>query len=1102
MRYSADELARLTAADPAQAFPPSPEQRLIIEADPAESMKVTAGAGSGKTTVISQRVVWLVANGHVAPEEILGLTFTRKAVGELAGRIRVLLARFRHNLGLTSPTSLPGLDNPTVSTYNSFAASIVDEYGVSIGIEPETILLDEAGAHAIAGEIVDAAGVDDIPPDVARDTMISDMIALAGAMNDHGRDRDEVIAYLDRCLQALISSKGKPIDAIRRRKLEAKIRTARLAGAYIEAKRRHLAMDFSDQVRFAQRIVDRVPAAVAAERARWKIVLLDEFQDTSVAQLKLLRDLFAQTAVTAVGDPRQAIYGWRGASADNMIRFSGDFRNVRSLTLSTSWRNDRTILRVANRIADGLGGEKETPLTARADAGEGTVAVSIASGAHDPDFLTDGMRALTEWIGQLPAGTTKAVLCRKRAHFATVATALEAAGFAVHVHGSSGLLADPFVADVRALLTVAVDPLAGENLMRLVSGRLLGLGAADIAALSAFTRRQNDHRLQDRDEQTAVDPAQTAAVAESIDQPTIVEGIDELIDVAAALDDSAQAGSHRGRLSAEVRRAVASFEDSGLSRTALERLVRLARALRSVRSATGSITSIIRSAMSETGLDSDIWGLSESLRNLHRSAIDSLLSAASTYAATDDQPSVARFLDWLSVMEAKDALSVAEPSARADATNIMTVHASKGLEFDAVAVPALVTRDFPTLPRDKEGWMERTALPYPLRGDRAHLVDFDLSTVEVETKKELEEWILGVIRPAIEQAHAEEERRLAYVAFTRAKHHLWLGAELMNGRTDPDELSPFLTEAIETLGISREIPEPATDTPDQVIETADWPVARTRVVEAARKAAQWVEAVEPVSLTALGEAEPPVGEYARRAARLQARPPRSALGSVPERLSATSVVSWRRDPHDFLTQTLRPVPTPPSRAAAIGTAFHAWVEQHFGQASIDVDEDASVGPADARTIAELQSTFLASEFALRHADHVEMSFELVLGRFRVPGKIDAVFITGDHAEVVDWKTSKKPDESTLDVMKWQLALYRFAIQRTHPQIREVTGTFYFVGSDDVVRFTELPDEAEIISWLEAQESSTSTGKPTTTERPSTAGRPVQSSAAGPGTGRH
>ncbi|WP_436326434.1 ATP-dependent helicase [Brevibacterium sp. FAM 27836] len=1059
MRYSAEQLARLTAAEPAQAFPPSPEQRVIIEADPAQSMKVTAGAGSGKTTVISQRVVWLVANGHVSPEEILGLTFTRKAVGELGGRIRVLLSRLRHNLGMGQELSLPGLDNPTVSTYNSYAASIVSEHGVSIGIEPETVLLDDATAHTIAGDLIDATPPDEIPGNFSRETMISDVIAFAGAMNDHGRDVGEVTEYLEQCLAALVSSKGRPVDPNgRRAKLEAKIRTARLADAYMREKRRNLAMDFSDQVRFAQRIIDQVPAAAAAERARWKIVLLDEFQDTSVAQLTLLRDLFHSTAVTAVGDPRQAIYGWRGASADNMIRFSSDFHNVESLTLSTSWRNDRTILQVANRIADGLTDSSEPPLSARDGAGDGEVSVEVSSGAHDPDYLTNGLRAVTDWFATIPEGATKAVLCRKRAHFAPVAAALEAAGFAVHVHGSSGLLSDPFVADLRSVLTAAIDPMAGDELMRLISGRMLGLGAADIAGLQAFTRRQTERRQAERAE-TAADPAEV--IVEAIDQATIVEGLDELVEVDRALDHGPRSATDKALLS--------DYRSSGLSTEALQRLVRLARALRTTRSGTGTISSIIRTAMTETGIDSDVWGLSDSLRNLHRSALDAFLSAASQYSAADDRPSIPGFLSWLSLMEAHDALSTAEPTAAAEAINIMTVHASKGLEFDAVAVPSLVVKDFPTEPRDKEGWMDRTALPYPLRGDRAHLVDFDLREAQFDTKKALDEWIGDFIRPHIADAHVAEERRLAYVAFTRAKRHLWLGAELMGSRTEPDELSPFLTEAVEALGLTVDIPEPADESGEDRIETTEWPVPRTRQVAAAQQAASWVEASPEVSLETLADVHGDVGRYAAQALRVGARPGAAATAGMPDRLSATALVSWRRDPQGFRTQVLRPIPTPPSRAAEIGTNFHSWVEQHFGQSSIDIGEDEAVRPIDAATIKRLQSTFLASEFATRRADHVEMSFELVLGRFRVPGKIDAVFITDGHAEVVDWKTSKKPDTQVLEVMKWQLALYRFAILRAHPEISEVTGTFYFVGSDEVVRFTELPDEDDVIQWLDAND---------------------------------
>lgn len=1059
MRFSAEDLARLTAADPAKSFPPSPEQKIIIEADPGQSMKVTAGAGSGKTTVISQRVVWLVANGFVAPEQILGLTFTRKAVGELGGRIRVLLARLRHHLGRGTEPTLPGLDNPTVSTYNSYAASIVSEHGVSIGIEPETVLLDDAAAHTLAGEIIDSTPPDEIPGDFARDTMIGHIIGFAGAMNDHGRDVDEVISYLDQCLTALVSSKGKPVDPKgRRAKLESKIRTARLADAYMRAKRRNLAMDFSDQVRFAQRILDEVPAAAEAERARWKIVLLDEFQDTSVAQLKLLRDLFHTTAVTAVGDPRQAIYGWRGASADNMIRFSSDFTDVESLSLSTSWRNDRQILTVANRIADGLSGSTETPLSAREGAGEGAVSIEVSSGAYDPDYLTVGLRDLTDWFAKVPESATKAVLCRKRAHFASVAAALEAAGFAVHVHGSSGLLSDPFVADLRAVLTTAVDPMAGDSLMRLVSGRMMGLGAADIVALQTFTRRQSDRRQEER--KAAIEDIETV-VPESIDQPTIVEGIDDLIDVDLALS--------QGAASSHVKALLGDYQRSGLSRQALARLVRLARALRAVRSGTGTIAAIIRTAMGATGIDSDVWGLSDSLRRLHRSAIDSFLSAAGQYSTADDQPSVSGFLEWLSLMESQDALSVAEPNADANAINIMTVHASKGLEFDAVAVPALVVKDFPTEPRDKEGWMDRTALPYPLRGDRDHLVDFDLREADFDTKKALDEWIRDFIKPQVAEAHEAEERRLAYVAFTRAKHHLWLGADLIGSRSTPDEPSPFLTESIEALGLDIEMPEPADESEVDRVETSEWPVSRSDQVAAAERASRWVSETTDASLEILADSPGTVGRYARQALRIGRRPETVSAASVPDRLSATSLVAWRRDPRDFLKQTRRPIPSPPSRAAEIGTTFHSWVEQHFGQASIDVGDEDAVRPIDRETIERLQTTFLGSEFATRRADHVEMSFELVLGRFRVPGKIDAVFITDDHAEVVDWKTSKTPDANVLEVMKWQLALYRFAILRAHPEITEVTGTFYFVGSDETLRFTELPGEEEIIEWLETND---------------------------------
>src|SRR5699024_358359 len=184
---------------------------------------------------------------------------------------------------------------------------------------------------------------------------------------------------------------------------------------------------------------------------------------------------------------------------------------------------------------------------------------------------------------------------------------------------------------------------------------------------------------------------------------TLAHDIDRLsYDDCGDVDTEEQRADDHDPRTAADRALFADYRAAGLSREALDRLVALARALRTVRSGTGTISSIIRTAMAETGIDSDIWGLNDSLRNLHRSAVDSCLSAASQYATTDDQPTITGFLSWLSLMEAHDALNAVEPTAAADAINIMTVHASKGLEFDAVAVPSLVVKDFPTEPRDKE----------------------------------------------------------------------------------------------------------------------------------------------------------------------------------------------------------------------------------------------------------------------------------------------------------------------------------------------------------------------------------------------------------------
>ncbi|WAL40496.1 ATP-dependent DNA helicase [Brevibacterium sp. BRM-1] len=1111
-------VARLSAREVAQIMgspPPTAEQEAVIEAGLGPTV-VIAGAGSGKTTVLAQRIVYLVANGLIEPSAILGLTFTRKAVGELGHRIRRGLAALRHwqrqsgtagapGRAPAPPRPLDGLDVPSVQTYNAYAAGLVRDYGMAIGVEPDTVLLDDASATLLAGRIVDAAGPAEVPAGRARSTIVTAVLELAGQIDEHLSTPARVVEHIDASLAALLNPDYlAALDAtIGRKKMptedKAELR-ARLAGiigatggappklwsaatraelvdficandlssdvAALEAKRRlaglverfrslkraRHAMQFSDQVAFAHRIMAEDAQALEIERSRWQLILLDEYQDTSDSQAKLLQLMFAGLPVMAVGDPRQSIYAWRGASAGNIGQFPLDFPGPdggpgRTLGLTTSWRNSRRVLAVANRIAAQLPDiDPAAQLTAAPTAQAGDVALAVTVGHADADYGTDQLASLATWM----AGThgTRAVLCRKRADFASVAAALEQAGLEVIMAGSAGGLDDPYVADVFAALNVVVDPGAGEHLMRLLTGASCALGAADVAALGRL-RRLRQRRLE-------------VALGASADDV-------EPIGLAECLDDLA-AQQPGPQLSDDIAAA-------GLSGDARERAGRLARSLRRLRAAQTTVTGLVREAVRELRIDAEIEALAPARAAEHRAAIDALLSTVAGYVATDPAVRAEDLLAWLALAEESAALAVAE-AALPDGSDpadrsvvVMTVHASKGLEFDAVAIPNLVVGDLPSTPRDGRGWLSLGRLPYPLRGDRDKLPRFDLTATSFASQKELADWLKGTLGPALSEQSLAEERRLAYVAITRARTKLWLGAAAHSPRrTRRSEFSPFLLEAIEALGAEVELPAE-----DAEVEAGDappvpWPVEPPAAELALRTAVlRQLAATPAVALDAL--ADGPAAPYARRALDLLAdRAPREFRGALPERLSTTSIVALRADRSAFLTDLARPMPQGPAPAAALGTAFHAWVEQRYGQAALEGLADE----AERRRLpAELEDrfdrlcrTFEASEFAQREPLAIELPFELDLGGVHIPGKIDAVFDRGEGIEVIDWKTGGVPDDERLAAMTVQLSVYALAVEKMDRfSGREVGGAFYFVADDRLVRPERLLGPTELAELL-------------------------------------
>ena len=1013
---------------------PTPEQIQIIES-PLQPAVVIAGAGSGKTETMATRVLWLVANGHAKPEEILGLTFTRKAAAELKKRIKVRLKQLKDSGVIERGISI----EVPVMTYHSYAGNILREYGLRLGIDTDSELIGEAVVWQQAARILKSWDDEEFEYEGAFKTLVNDLIGLTKSSMEHGVEADSIIEESNKVLDRIAElPSDKDVDKVKL-VLQQRIKLLEISQRLRDERINSGQLSFDDQMFYAAKIAENVEKVRELERAKYKVVLLDEYQDTSQSQVRMLSSLFGNGhPVTAVGDPYQAIYGWRGAAIGTIKNFHHTFPPASSnekpaeYTLSTTFRNDVSILELANKFGQKVGeqiGINVKPLEPSKMAGPGAIDIGIYENV-ELEALGIAERLSKLW-NEKSEKESFAVLVRNRKQIPEIEKALRLLDLPVEVLGIGGLMQVPEVTDVFTMLKVLVDAEAGSALMRHLTSPRLAIGVQDIAALGRF-KRSRDSKLNDTDDNKSLVARLTTGVLETAEADDGAVG--SLIE---ALDE------------------IEAADKSQFSELGYKRLIEFSRDLRKLRGrANTSLTDLIFEIEEYLGLNVELLvrdGGSNGRRHLDRFNEEAAKFSASNGSISD-------FVRWLeATVDHERGLESGAPEVRNDVIQLLTIHMSKGAEWSHVVIPGIVEKQFPKVySQSTISWLHNEAeIPFNLRGDGVEFPPLDLSQLS-DSKLAAAEF--KEFKSACARFRMEEEWRLAYVAITRAKNSLHCTMSYWDSRTNIDEASEIFKLICNSTGNQWDLDKSGVPTSNPLLErevSKSWPIPNHRIDEL-KAAAKIFESAKAEALDNDAKLLIKQIEYRRTDADIY----------LPPRLSVSTLIALKEDPVALAAAIRRPMPFLQDQFARRGTDFHNWVEQHLKSQTLFDDDDLDYFDPieDDKKLEELKAKWLQSDWANKVPYRLEVPFETVLAGVLIRGRIDAVYQTTDGFEVVDWKTgSKKLGEAAAI----QLAMYRLAWAKiAGVDVSKVSAAFHYVptGQDD--RRSDLLTEAQLVELLE------------------------------------
>lgn len=671
---------------------------------------IIAGAGTGKTKVITHRIAHLVISKKARPEQILAVTFTEKAANEMEARVDVLI-----------PYTYSFIE---IGTFNSFGDRILRDHALDAGLPPDFRLIDDVEQAVFFRENLFRFPLDYYRPLSYPTRHIQEILEAVRRLKQEDIRPDEYLEFARR----LAASAVVGAEAERSRQ---HLELARVYAEYEKLLREKGLIDFEDQVSLVVELFRSRPSVLEEVRRRYRYILVDEFQDTNYVQFELLKMLAAEHRnLTVVGDDDQSIFRFRGASLSNIINFKKVYPDARHIVLCRNYRSTQAVLDASyqlirhnnpNRLEVTEGIDKRLKAVSRSRA-KSIHLLSYDTLSHEADAVAG---LILEKHGRGTGWGEMAVLVRRNADADPFLRTFNLRGIPYRFTGSRGLYQQEEVRLLISFIKAVTDFEAGRELYYLALSPVYRAEPYDMARLAGYAEKKHVP-LHD--------------VFKALARGRRLEGLSDKL--------SNKTVETVGRIYEDLLSYVELAASRPAGTVVYEFLTR---------------SGFLKELTANLNLESET-----KIKNI-RLFFDKV-RGFSELAADGSLQEFARYLDLLA--EVGDNPATSEAELEEDAVNVMTVHKAKGLEFETVFLVGLVEDRFP-------GREQRERIPLP----------------DVLLKEEL---------PGREN-YLEEERRLFYVAMTRAKKELYMTWARDYGVKRLKKVSPFVLEALDIPRLEDEV---------------------------------------------------------------------------------------------------------------------------------------------------------------------------------------------------------------------------------------------------------------------------------------------------------